>query len=364
MKHHLTAVALAAFSTAAFSQASVSISGTIDLAARHVDDGKNRREYLVRDGANASKLVFSGIEDLGNGLKAGFNLDMQLRADTGAAASTFWERRANVSLYSPLGELRFGRDFALQNSIPGDYDAFNGKGVGNVMNLATPFNFSNTGTYTRVSNAVSYLTPATLGGFYGQVQVAAGEGEIGMKQTAFGIGFAKGKIDARLTYGQTDVNKVATVDPATGQSTDQSLSSVGKFKYAAFGAAYDFSVVKVLGSLLHWTSAPTESGDKRKQFNYNIGAMVPVGAGSFNVAYTHANRSDLGSDEQDASQFAVQYLYNLSKRTALYTSASHLKQDRLAAADTAKGGAPYNMDGVTVLGTRATGFDFGIRHKF
>jgi predicted porin len=364
LKFKLTAVALAALGTPAFAQPSVSISGTIDLAVRDVSDGQDRTRQLVRDGINSSRLRFIGTEDLGGGLKVGFFLDMPLRADTGTAASTFWERRSTVSLYAPWGEIRLGRDGAISNSTPGDYDAFNGKGVGNVMNLATPFNFSNTATYTRVNNAISYVTPGSLAPFYAQIQIAPSEGEAGTRYRGAALGYKKDAIDTRFTYGVTDVTSTATVNPVTGVSTVQTLPNGGKFKYAALGASYDFGVARVMGSLIHWTSAPSVSGEKRKQFNYNIGVMVPVGPGSVNVAYTHADRSGLGSDDQDASQLAVQYIHNLSKRTALYASVAHIKQDRLAANDTAKAGSRYNMDGTTLIGRSATGFDLGIRHSF
>jgi predicted porin len=364
MKIRLSVLALAATGSTAFAQSSVTLSGTLDLAVRHVNNGVSSQKQLVREGANSSKLVFSGVEDIGGGLKAGFYLDSSVRADTGTASSTFWERRSTVSLLSPLGEIRLGRDGALGNSGPGDFDALNGKGVGNVMNLATPFNFSNTTTFTRVSNAVSYLTPKTLGGFYGQVQLAPSEGVAGSKYKALSLGYYKGPLETRFTYGLAGVSTVAGVNPATGVSTAAQAAS-GDFKYIVLGASYDFGPVRVLGSVIDWISAEAvATGAKRKQLNYNIGAMVPVGQGTVNFAYTHANRSGMGSDQQDASQFGLQYLHKLSKRTAVYVSAARLTQDALAAADTASSGGRYNMDGTTVLGRSATGFDIGLRHSF
>jgi predicted porin len=364
MKRKLLTMALMAAGTTTFAQSSVNLSGRIDLALRSVDDGVARNTLVQRDGSTSSRLVFSGIEDLGGGLKAGFFLDSQVRADTGTAASTFWERRSTVSLLGPFGEIRLGRDAALQNSGPGDFDSLNGKGVGNVMNLATPFNFSNVNTFTRVNNAVSYLTPNSLGGFYGQVQIGLHEGtKIGNKHEAFSAGFKNKALEARLTYGQTEVNSVGVVNPVTGVSTAQATPT-GKFKYTVAGVSYDFGVIRVMGSATQWDSAKTSTGASRKQMMYNLGGMVPVGAGSVNFAYTIADRSGLGSDAQDASQFGIQYMYPLSKRTSLYASAARLSQKALAASDTASAGGRYNLDGTTVLGRTSTGFDFGIAHRF
>lgn len=360
-RHALALAPLALLSTLAHAQ--VQISGRIDLSVRHVDNGVTHQTVLQREGARSSKLTFQGMESLGNGLKAGFVLDTQIRADNGAAPSTFWERQSIVRLIGPWGEVRLGRDFALQNAIGGDFDALNGKGVGNMMNLATPFNFSNTNTYTRVNNAVSYISPV-LSGFSGQVQLAPGEGASGNRHVALGLLYTSSQAEVRITHGETDVNSVARVNPVTGVSTK--VAATGRFAYSALGAAYDFGPVKVLGSVLHWRSAHEAlTQQTRTQRNINLGAMVPVGAsGSVNVAYTDSHRAGLGSEDQGARQLALQYVHRLSKRTALYASWSQINQSAKAAADPASDGARYNLDGFTVLGRRGQGTDLGLVHAF
>jgi predicted porin len=361
MKHTLIALAAAVATFGAAAQSNVSVSGTIDLAVRSVDTGAGRQHQMVRDGANSSRLRFIANEDMGGGLRANVFLDMQVRADDGTTASTFWERRSTVSLIAPWGELRLGRDGSLQNSGPGDFDALNGKGVGNTMNLSTPRNFSNAQTFARMNNAISYLLPSKLlGGLYGQVQIAPGEGANGTRNRSVGLGWRQGAVEARLTHGETDVNSVAVVNPLTGASTVQTVPR-GKFIYSVLGASYDFRVARVMGSVTRWGSADALNGaGSRKQVNLNLGAMVPVGAGTFNFAVTTANRSGLGSDEQDSRQVAAQYLYNLSKRTAVFVSAARISQDALANVKDSQ----VNVDGTTFTGRAGTSFDIGMRHSF
>lgn len=349
--------------SAAHAQSSVQISGRIDLAARRVDNGPDTQNQLVREGARSSKLSIQANEDLGGGLSAGVVLEMQVRADTGTSASTFWERQSLVRLRGPFGELRLGRDFALQNSIGGDFDALNGKGVGNMMNMATPFNFSNTNTYTRVNNAVSYLTP-NWQGVYAQLQLAPSEGTTGNRHVAAGLFYVQPGTEARATWGRTKVNSVGRVNALTGVS--RAVAAEGEFDYAGLGLSHDFGPVRLLGSYLFWRSAQeVATGQRRFQRNLNLGAMVPVGAaGSVNLAWTGADRSGLGSDDQDGRQLAVQYVHKLSKRTLLYTSWARLSQSALAAADTASSGARYNVDGTTLLGRTGGGIDVGIVHAF
>ena len=352
--------------SSAMAQSSVNVSGRLDLAMRRVDNGVTTQTLQQRDGSTSNRLVFSGREDLGGGLGAGFVLDSALRPDTGGVASTFWDRRSTVSLYGRFGEIRLGRDGALQNSGPGDFDALNGKGVGNVMNLATPFNFSFTNTFTRINNAVSYLTP-DLGGFYGQVQWSPAEGGMGNRNTTVGLGYLKGPLEARVTHGRNETHQVATVNARTGASAAPASASAaptgrGYWTYSNAGASYDFGVIKVMGSVTAWRSAQALSGaGRRKEIMLNLGGMVPVGqAGSINFAYTRADRSGLGSDEQDASQLAVQYMYRLSKRTSLYASLAYLRQDALAAVANSR----YNIDGADVVGRSGKGLDLGIQHRF
>ena len=76
MKKSLLALAvLGAYAGVASAQSSVTLFGTVDLNGRYVkDDGRDRRLRSATDGINSSQLGFRGVEDLGGGLKAGFNL--------------------------------------------------------------------------------------------------------------------------------------------------------------------------------------------------------------------------------------------------------------------------------------------------
>lgn len=355
MKKKIVLLIAGVCSSGAFAESSVTVAGRIDLSVRSVDNGVARSTLMSPDGAHSSKLIFKGVEDLGGGLKAKFYLDTALSADQGKAgsSSSLFNRQSSVSLTGDFGEIRLGRDAAISNSTPGDFDAMNGKGVGNTMNLGPAFNFSNTNTFTRVNNAISYLTPRTLGGMYGQIQIAPSEDVIGNKYAGGSLGYLNGPVEVRATYSQTNVNKVGGVTVAED-----------KFSYASMGASYNFGFMQLMGSVTNWRSAAGAAG-RRTQDNFNIGAMIPVGAkGSVNVAFTNANRKGAGTDAQDAKQLALQYTHKLSKRTELYTSLARLSQDAAAAADKASDGARYNVDGTQMTGRSGTSFEVGIVHAF
>ena len=84
----------------------------------------------------------------------------------------------------------------------------------------------------------------------------------------------------------------------------------------------------------------------------NIGASMPVGPGVVRVSYVNANASGhtpagASLENNDASQLAVGYVYDLSKRTALYSSvaARPMKAVRSAARLWRAGGTPASEIG-------------------
>ena len=62
-------------------------------------------------------------------------------------------------------------------------------------------------------------------------------------------------------------------------------------------------------------------------------------------------------DANDANQFAVGYIYNLSKRTAVYGTAAYIKN---------KGNATFAVASAPTLvaGGKSTGAEVGLRHSF
>jgi predicted porin len=86
---------------------------------------------------------------------------------------------------------------------------------------------------------------------------------------------------------------------------------------------------------------------------------VPAGVGEFHVAYLSRDSSGGGTDANDARQFTVGYLHNLSKRTALYANAGKLVN---------KGGANFVQSAGPAAGALTgftnTGYEVGMRHFY
>jgi predicted porin len=88
MKKALIALAVLGLTGgAAVAQSSVTLFGVLDASARYVKyNGKNVK-LLGTDGLSSSRLGVRGVEDLGNGLKAGFWLESAVNPDTGTLDS-------------------------------------------------------------------------------------------------------------------------------------------------------------------------------------------------------------------------------------------------------------------------------------
>lgn len=347
MKKTAALAVLAGVSALAHAQSNVTLFGVVDVAARYTKNGDEKVKSLASNGAQTSRLGIRGVEDLGDGLKAGFWLETGLNPDTGTTSdgSRFWNRRSTASLMGGFGEVRLGRDLTPVFTGYADYDVFGTNGVGAADKFVSKLG-TNVDTNVRADNMVSYFLPSGIGGVYGQVSVAAGEGTAGKKFAAGRIGYAAGALDVSGSYGQTDVSPLA----GTGED---------KYKIGSLAASYDFKVVKLMGYVTRAKYAD------EKLTIANIGAQVPVGPGAVRVSYINANASGhtptgASIEDNDASQVAVGYLYDLSKRTSLYSTVSRINN---------KNAAAYVVDGNPALpnpntGKDSTGFEVGIRHRF
>ncbi|MEO6409118.1 MAG: porin [Burkholderiaceae bacterium] len=341
MNKSLIALAvLGAFAGVASAQSSVTIGGTVDLAARNVSNsGRGSVQSLSSNGLSSSALRFLGTEDLGGGLKAGFWLESALFADNGTVDTTrFWGRRSTVSLIGGFGEVRLGRDYTPTFWNMTVFDPFGTNGVGSSTNPAV---YSGQTTHTRADNSIGYFLPA-MGGIYGQIMAAAGEGNTAAKYVGGRLGFAAGPFNVAAAYGK---QYAATASFPAGV-----LAGTGQYKTWNIGGSYDLGVAKLMAQY-----NKDEFDNNRGSKRYLLGASVPMGQGTINASYV---RVDQEASSNDATQIALGYQYALSKRTTIYGTASRLDN---------KGALALSIPGHTsnpTAGGNSTGLEVGVRHTF
>ena len=366
-KSLIVLAALGAFAGAASAQSSVTLFGVLDVNARAVKNGDGGYlKSLTPNGLASSRLGFRGEEDLGGGLKASFWLEADVSVDTGTANATkFFGRRSTVSLVGPFGEVRAGRDYTPVFVNLATFDAYGATGgaLGSVLNLlatapsagavgAIGALGSGAGTIVRADNAVSYFLPGNLGGFYGQIMGAAGEGTAatnGNNRYVGGrIGYAAGPINVGGAYSTTR-------NPGNGD-----------LRVYDIGASFALPVVKVSAQYYRGDYEPSGLANRTQKL-WTVGLNVPIGQSEIRATY---QRSDIGGgaivglrNEDDARLYAIGYVYNLSKRTALYADAARL-QNRGGSTLALTGGSTANSTNFGAGGQNSTGFDFGVRHSF
>jgi predicted porin len=339
MKKSLLALAaLTAFAGAASAQSSVTLFGIVDLSARNVKNGTaGSINSLSTNGQASSRLGFRGVEDLGGGMRAGFWLEGDISGDTGGTTQT-WQRRSTVSLLGGFGEVRMGRDYTPTFTAFSTFDPFGYVGVASPANVRGVFLASGgAGTAVRANNTINYFLPA-MGGLYGNVQVAAGEGATGNKYTGARVGYAAGPVNVAGAFGKT---------AKTGTMVDDLTTLV-------FGASFNMGFATIQGV---YEKADYSTTDRKL---YTISTIIPVGSGNLKAQYTKSSGS---SAALDTTQFGLGYVYSLSKRTSLYTNYGSIDNGGNAATGgraTSSGSGPAFTRG----GEKSTGYEFGIRHDF
>ena len=375
------AVAGALVPAAAMAQSTVEIYGRVNLA---VDNWQAKGSTLgsafdfdsrmrVTDGS--SRLGFRVNESLGGGMRAfaviesGINIDTGSQAGQsgGANASTgFWgSRDSYVGLGGGWGDVRLGRQSIWWvNGVIAQTGA-------NYINTAMDSLINDPGLLsvpvTRQSNVISYNSP-TMGGFnvslsYAPNAEAAGAG-VDPDAKIYGITgrYTAGPIRAQVDYAMNQMQTVGGIQP-----------EVSAWK---FGLGYAYApgsqISGIYGMLNNdqWFLGAADPGFENKQdfflinWEHMIGQWQLLGQ-FYKSTDVEDNFGDIPDTGTTGYTLAVKYF--LSKRTGVYASYNHVKNDALQLADLS--GAGMSSAGATGIGLNQLGADIkmwavGIMHNF
>lgn len=342
MKKSLLALAaLTAFAGVASAQSSVTLFGIVDLGLRQAKNGTTSLKTMSQDGIASSRLGFRGVEDLGGGMRAGFWLEGAIQPDVGTSGGQSWQRRSTLSLMGGFGELRLGRDYTPTFWNHTVFDPFGTNGIGAQTNLQTQLGQTTmfgagATTLVRANNSIGYFLPA-MGGLYGQAMIAHSDGpENGNGYQGLRLGFAGGPVNVAFAYGITEITP-------TNDQTGMNL-----------GASFKMGNFTLFGQ---WHKYEVDTPANTDQTNLMLGGTLAMGAGTLKFTYGQAS-SDATSRE--ATQLAIGYVHDLSKRTALYGTYASISNDT---------GARFAVSGAPAFGgtnnkPKSTGYEVGIRHSF
>lgn len=357
MKKSLMAVALlGGFAAVAQAQTAVQIYGTLDAGV------VKRTGQTVAIGKRAANtLGFKGTEDLGNGLKALFQLEIRYEPDTGTVENggrPLFQGQSRVGLQGDFGMVRIGRGLTPFQEVVGSFEPFHG--------LPTPAGFytdisvagfnsapldSNTSggspNNNRISNAVFYNSPVS-NGFQVNASWATKEGNGG---TLTGT-------NGGASY--TGTNPQGSANPFSVAATYNNGPAAAMLAYERnaveskiWSGAASFALTPELKLMGTYSKQNAEHVNRvfSETKAWLIGATYAMGPGKFLAGYGQKQLEDTPKTKQ----FSLGYEYSLSKRTYLYVDAARKKNI-------------VNTAGITIgqLATIPTvnHYDVGINHSF
>jgi predicted porin len=325
MKRTILFACLSFVGLAASAQSSVTVSGTLQVAATHGNggttpiDGAGATSWALND--QSSVIDFSGKEDLGGGMYAGFQLRSFIGVDTGSSSTPFWASRSVVKLGGAFGEVYAGRSltpaaFMVLFADPWYWDGSAAQ-VGWQIQMA---NYTST-AYLRTDNTMGYASP-TFAGFSVNLAASAGEGAKG-RDVGGALNYKQGPVWVGLGYDKSK--------GFNGTGPDDHL--------IVLAGAYDFGIVRPL-----FTYA--RSKVEGVSYNaYSLAVTAPIGeAGTLKAAYSRLSDWNTATiTEESLRKVSLGYQHSLSKRTNLFVNLSSAKGETATATNTTELGIGHSF---------------------
>jgi predicted porin len=365
MKKTLVVAAVSAsFAVAAHAQSSVTLYGVIDAGLTYTSNSGGKSNWQQTSGGiDQSRFGLRGSEDLGNGLKAIFNLESGFNLNNGRYANSGSEfnRQSYVGLSSNYGTVTLGRqydaaqDFLAPLSATGSWGGTSFAHVGNLDNLNT--NYGNA-----VNNSIKFTSANyagfTFGGTYGFSNQAGAfannrEYSVGAAYQFQGLRVAASYAQLNNPFGNT-----------VGATDNAATIANGNFRDRTYGvgAAYAFGPAQV-GAV--WTQTRLDNflvAQSLRQDNYEVNAKYNLTpALGLGVAYTFTDQQGSGLANSLSARFhqvGAQADYALSKRTDVYAQVVYQHASTV-------GASVYNGTfGGASTSDNQTAATVGLRHRF
>jgi predicted porin len=354
MKKSVMALALVGASAGvAQAQTAVQIYGTVDAG------------FIKRTGQTmnigkraANTLGFKGTEELGNGLKALFQLEIRYEPDTGTTELVnrpLFQGQSRVGLQGDFGMVRIGRGLTPYQETIGAFEPWHG--------LPTPAGFYTDLTVAgynsapldpagssnnRWANAFWYNSPANLwGGFQLNAAVATKENN-GLTTAIIGNGTGAAPqypVGAEASANPFSVSATYNNGPASAM-IGYERNAIETKVWSLGGNIEAVQNLRLMATYTRQDRGHTAVANPRTKA-WVLGATYTMGPGKLLAGYGQKHPDNAIKTKQ----MSLGYEYSLSKRTYLYVDASR-KKDILTAA------------GVLANPSTVNHYDVGVNHSF
>lgn len=387
MKKSLIAMSvLGTFVAGSATAANVEIYGLINPALMFTssngdyDGAETKNQFSMEEGKEfGSRWGLRGMEEISPDFKVGFVLESGFRSDTGALGAArdtgrIFDRESHIDLHTKFGKFQFGR-MPLFGSVLGADGLFRA-----IDPLFANYTFAfgsgsvTASDWTRVDNAISYVTP-TFAGLTGYAMYSfKNDGTTDAEESkaesdryaSLALRYQNGSLEAVLV---TDMTMYGSVD----KKEHEEAGADNGFT-VTLGGNYEFSNgFKLIAFAQYfkdqWLNTNARAGvtfdgvdyiTGKKDYGFvdgygvSLGANYPLGGGIIKgqVAYRDMDNTD----DVDFSRWfvALGYDYPLSKRTSLFAMTG-FTQEKVEnnRATTNNEATPYGFE-----------FTAGILHRF
>lgn len=303
MKKTLIALAAVAASGAVFAQSSVTLYGVADVSIAKMDGQTTKLSSSGTMNNGTSRWGVRGSEDLGGGMKAGFNFEQGISLATGEIVKSGtgeFGRASWMSLSGGFGDLRLGRSLNPAFYAMATWEL---TGFANYSVASKQWTRAVNGYRT---NGLMYTTPS-MGGFKAMLGYRLkGNSDTAISTTDLTGIYSNGPVAVSLNYNK----------PTGGE------------KSMALGGRYNMGMFTVAGAIVD------PAGDGK---GFSLGGSVNAGP----VQLTLDVARDTFYKDTD---MMLEVKYPLSKRTTAY--------------------AAFLRDGKGKTAVNANNVGLGIRHNF
>lgn len=309
---------------APLAHADVTIYGRMHLDVESTKAGAANLPSITKVQSDTSRIGFKGNEDLGNGLKAVWQVESGFAADDGSTG-ILGSRETFIGLSSnTLGTLKAGNFLVAIDDLHGI--------AGNTFQYTTGIsndaalwlnggNLATGGFDVRAGNSVSYQTP-TINGFSSRVQYSLTTGAGGSEAIKGGASV----ISANVQYE----NGGLRVGYGFQQNRDMKVTSANFYEHGMtnmLAAGYNFGTIYVGGLLERDKLKNINSSGNDRTRNYgSVLASYTVGNNVFSAQYGKAGAwsGAAGVGDSGATLGTLAYNYVLSKNTQIYLLATSI----------------------------------------
>lgn len=328
-------------SASAFAQSNVTLYGVLDEGINYTNNvGGHSLVEMASGFPQGSRWGLKGVEDLGGGVKALFQLENGFVVDTGRAAQggVLFGRQAYVGLAdNRMGTLTLGRqydsviDFFAPTTVAGSWGGYM---------FAHPYDNDNLAYSFRVNNAVKYASPVfggfQFGGMYG---FSDNTGFSNNREYSAGMQYANGGLLVSAAYLQAD-NPSATAEGAISSGGDRNFlarrlrifgaginytfgAATAGFAYSNTDLADPLSTSYISGSIVPPGGTLNNLRFQNFEVNFRYQFMPAFYAGAVYTYTMERFQASTGNAKPNVHSFGLMADYNFSKRTDVYVQAAY-----------------------------------------